>query len=171
LKTPTKKTTNRATEFSNDLKRFLDEHKIFNKKHNLSWERNGMSNEEKVGTVDVVGYTGKTPRIIIEAELLREDPASNVVKVWNWAARSKKKPKNILMIQAFSKAYRSRKNRAKQLAKFVGKRMHADVSAIEYIPITIPYNPRPGGKVGAGRRRFHARHLGSKVIQIIRRYE
>ncbi len=166
-----KKTTNRATEFSKDLVRFLNEHAPFNEKHDLSWRRNGMSNEEKVGTVDVVGSTVKGPRVIVEAELLREDPASNVTKVWKWASENKKKPKKILMIQAFSKAYKVRKNRAKLFAIFVGERMHADVSGITYIPLNIPYNPRPGGKIGAGRRRFHARNLGSRVMQIFRSNE
>jgi hypothetical protein len=171
MTTPNKKTTNRATEFSSDLVRFLNEHSIFNARHDSSWKKNGMSNEENVGTVDVVGSTGKGTRIVVEAELLREDPASNVTKVWKWAAENKRKSEKILMIQAFSKAYKGRKNRAKLFAIFIGKKMHADVPGITYIPVEIPYNPRPGGKIGAGRRRFHARNLGRRVIQIFRSYK
>jgi len=108
---------------------------------------------------------------VVEAELLREDPASNVIKVWKWATENQNRPRKILMIQAFSKAYKTRKNRAKQLATFIGKRMDSDVSGITYVGIDFPYNPRPGGKIGAGRRRFHAHKLARRVMRLFRSYE
>jgi hypothetical protein len=167
----TKIKTNRATEFSKDLVRFLNEHPRFNERHGLTWVRNGMSNEVRLGTVDVVGSTSRGIRVVIEAELLREDPASNVTKLWKWFVENKKRQKKILMIQAFSKVYRGRKYRAKELATFIGERMQKEISGIRYVSKNFSYNPRPGGKRGAGRRRFHARKLGMSVMQIYSKYK
>jgi hypothetical protein len=57
----------------------LNEDATFSTERDLSSERNEMSNEEIVGTVDVVGSIGNSPQIVIEAPLVREDPASNVI--------------------------------------------------------------------------------------------
>ena len=162
--------TNRATEFSKDLVRFLNEHQRFNERYGLTWRRNGMHSEKHVGSVDVVGSTSSGVRIVIEAELLRDDPATNVTKLWKWFAETKNRPKKVLMVQAFSKIYGNRKRRAKELAQFVGERMEKEVRGIRYVSPSLAYNPRPGGKRGAGRRRFHARKLGATVMQLIRKY-
>jgi hypothetical protein len=92
-----------------------------------------MSNEVRLGTVDVVGKTSRGVRIVIEAELLREDPASNVTKLWKWFVENKKRPKKILMIHAFSKVYKGRKYRAKELARFIGERMQKEMPGIHYV--------------------------------------
>jgi hypothetical protein len=171
-KVTTKIKSNRATAFSQNLVDFLNEHGRFNKKHGLSWTKNGMSNEVRLGTVDVVGETSPgVPRILIEAELLREDPASNVTKLWKWFVENKKRPKKILVIHAFSKVYKGRKYRAKELARFIGERMQKEMPGIRYVAKNIRYNPRPGGILGAGRRRFHARRLGATVMQMYRKFK
>lgn len=160
--------TNRATEFSKDLVRFLNRHPRFNEKYGLSWERNWFSNEEKFGSVDVVGESRGKPRIFIEAELLRDHPASNMVKLWDWA--TKKAPGKILIVQAFSKAYRGKKRRVRALSEFIGKKMAKEIRGIRYIAVNMKYNPRPGGKKGAGRRRHHAHELGARVQRLCRLY-
>jgi hypothetical protein len=160
--------TNRATAFSKDLVRFLNKQNVFNDQHRISWHRNWFSNDEKCGSVDVVAVTRKTnkPRVFIEAELLREYPASNIVKLWHWGKQ--KHPGNVLIIQAFSKAYRVKKRTVRELSEFIGKEMQRSIKGMHYLSEPMKYNPRPGGKVGAGRRRFHAHKLGWRVLTLCR---
>ena len=159
------KSTNRATEFSKDLLNALKSHRDFTKRVGVdNWEKN-WALPKHGETVDVVGLRDKRPVILIEVELLREDPASNVVKIWKWA-KDKKVSGAFVLIHAFSKMYRRSKKERKERAQFLGERMVKELPNAEYLPINFRYKPRPGGKVGAGRRRHHAYRL---AIQIARR--
>ncbi len=164
----TGKSTDRATEFSKDLRRCLqDSHGAFNRalgdlKWHVNWKPRGISRE----SVDVVGVNGRGREVIlIEAELLREDPASNVVKIWKWATEGKLR-KHILFVQSFSKAYLNKKRERRARASFVAKRMVKELPSILYKEVRLNYNPRPGGKVGAGRRRHHSQNLAASVVRL-----
>ncbi len=158
-----KKGTNRATAFSNDLRNALGDHPHLKQQTGVTkWKKN-WSVKGLGQTVDVVGL-GKndTPRVLIEVELLREDPSSNVAKIWSWGISNRSK---FVLIQAFSKAYQTRKVERKKLAKFIGDRMEKELRNVTYIPLDLRYNPRPGGKVGAGRRCYHAKQLAKRLVK------
>ncbi len=159
-----KKATNRATAFSNDLRRILrhDHPRLTKKLGVIEWRKN-WSVKGLGQTVDVVGLKKDgRPAVLIEVELLREDPASNVAKIWKWAAGSNQS--KFVLVQAFSRAYRTRKQERKKLARFLGKRMAKELSNATYIPLNLRYNPRPGGKVGAGARCRQAKLLAKRLV-------
>jgi hypothetical protein len=54
--------------------------------------------------VDVAGLKGKSPRVLVEVELKKDNPVENVVKIWRWA-NGEKNRKHILFIHAFSALY------------------------------------------------------------------
>src|ERR1700756_3195618 len=122
------------------------------------------------------------PRVLIEVELKKDNPVENVVKIWRWARNEKKKPR-ILFLQAFSAHYvkstkRPNAPKKKQYYRsiFIGERMMADRSSglhIDYKTIEMKYAPRLGRngvriKEGAGRMRFAAHKLASKVVKLVR---
>lgn len=160
------RSTNRATAFSNDLQRSLNKHNkaLGNKLGILCWHMNWPI--PRLGqTIDVVGLrkdNDPSPLVLIEVELLREDPSSNVAKIWKWATGTGSRSKFVL-IQAFSKAYRKKKYERRMLAEFLGERMANELRHATYVPLDLDYNPRPGGKVGAGRRCYHAKLLAQNL--------
>ena len=162
--------SNRATEFSKDLKRKLDSFSVFNKRAGIEewikdWKPNGISH----GGVDAAGIrkaAGKEiPVILVEAELRRDDPPANILKIWKWA-REGKMERGFILLQAFSKAYDNQKKEQKDRAKFLAERMEKDLTKSKYRSIRIEYRPKAGGKVGAGRRRHHAQNLASSVVRM-----
>jgi len=162
--------SNRATEFSKDLKRKLDSCSAFNKRAGIKewikdWKPAGISH----GGVDVAGIRQigrrEIPVILVEAELRRDDPPANVLKIWKWA-REGKMDENFVLLQAFSKAYDEQKKEQKDRAKFLAGRMVKDLKRSKYRSIRIEYRPKAGAKVGAGRRRHHAQNLAARVVQI-----
>jgi hypothetical protein len=157
--------SNRATEFSKDLLRALTGHKkrLRKKFGGLVWRKNWPIRGGE--TIDVVGLSQDGPVVLIEAELLREDPSSNVIKIWKWAHETGLK-RRVLFVQSFTKPYRGRKRERLNRARFVAARMNGEFPNISYKAVRLAYNPRPGGKVGAGRRRHQARNLGFSVIRL-----
>jgi len=170
VKKQKKKSTNRATRFSQDLVDALTKHKRFDRRFGkLSWKKNWPLRKTGGETVDAVGLDAKKrPVVLIEAELLREDPASNVLKIWKWAYETNF-TRPCLFIQSFTKPYRGKKKERRKRTAFLAERMHRDFRNIRYIPIALGYNPRPGGKVGAGRRHHHAKNLALSVIRLWRK--
>jgi hypothetical protein len=130
--------------------------------------------------VDVGGepVSGKHRRVVlVEAELRREDPASNILKVWTYLLdrQSKRRfPRGVLLIQGFSKVYRSKKHHNKglkykaavELGKLIRKGFH---QRLKYIPVEIDYSPRAGSNEGDGARRNAAKRFGRQVAAIFRR--
>lgn len=162
--------SNRATEFSKDLIRELKKKHAFNKLHGIEeWRKDWKPEGIPHGGVDAVGIrkVGKAeiPIVLVEAELRRDDPPANILKIWMWARR-KKIRRNPVLLQAFSKAYDKDKKEQKDRAIFLGERMKEDLKESAYRPIRLGYNPRSGGKVGAGRRRHHAHNLAASVVRI-----
>jgi hypothetical protein len=152
--------TNRATAFSvdlcNELNRLSDVQK---------WEKNWKLGNSGYGTVDVAWPGGDgTPVVLVEAELRRKNPVSNVVKVWMWATKGKLNGR-FLLVQAFSSHYKD-STADKARAKFVGKRMQTELgSRARYVAINFQYGPRKGGKVGAGCRQGHAKLLAKRILR------
>jgi hypothetical protein len=156
--------SNRATEFSKDLHAALrgSKNKLRKKFGGVEWRKNWAIHGGE--TVDVVGLDQGQPVVLIEAELLREDPSSNVIKIWKWAHEEKLK-RPVLFVQSFTKPYRGRKKERFNRARFVAARMNKEFPNITYKAVRLGYNPRPGGKRGAGRRAHHARNLAYTVIR------
>jgi hypothetical protein len=166
-----RKSTNRATEFSKDLARSLKKHVRFDRKFaGLVWEKNWHPRLNSTETVDVAGLDkNRDPVVLIEAELLREDPASNVVKIWKWAHETDFRGQ-CLFIHSFAKAYRGKKREARKRTAFLAKRMEEEFPNIRYVGVGLGYNPRPRGKVGAGRRHHHAKNLALSVVRMWRKH-
>ena len=164
--------SNRATEFSKDLIRELKKKYAFNKKTGIDeWKKDWKPKGVSHGGVDVAGIRKMkdkdVPIILIEAELRRDDPPANILKIWMWA-REKRIPRNPLLLQAFSKAYDDDKKEQKYRAIFLGRRMRKDLRESMYRAVRLGYRPRAGGKVGAGRRHHHAQNLAASVVRICR---
>lgn len=123
-----------------------------------TWEAGWVADERS--RVDVAGLNGKIPRVLVEVELKKDNPVENVVKIWRWAARSKKR-KTIVFFHAFSALYhrpaaKSAPPKTKQYerAVFVGQRMRQErkTLGIEYRDLAIftttrkkqpiPFTPR-----------------------------
>jgi hypothetical protein len=168
------KSTNRATAFSRRLRDELNKEHAFNKRIGVTqWIKNKGFGEKHRETVDVVGL-GKDGSLLllIEVELLREDPASNVVKIWKWI-KDRIVPKNVVMIQAFSRAYYKkphsdrRKSERRERAEFLGKRMMKEFPRVQYKAIPFGYSPRPRSKKGGGARDKRAKEL-AHLIRVTR---
>jgi len=133
--------------------------------------------------VDVAGLSkNKTPRVLVEVELKKDNPVENVVKIWRWA-KNEKKTNRMLFLQAFSAHYvqgtgrqhRVTKRKQYERSVFVGERMMADRTSglhIDYRPIPMTYAPRLGRngvriKEGAGRMQLAAQKLGEQIARMI----
>jgi len=154
--------SNRATKFSEDLRNALARKERLGRRVAVDTWRNNWRVPGTRETVDVVGLQGPTPKILIEVELRREDPASNVIKIWKWI-KDGLLSKRIILFQAFSKVYKGAKEPRKARALFVGEKMKADYPHVRYVPKDFGYSPEAGGKVGGGARRKRAQQL-AKII-------
>ncbi len=150
---------NRTNEFAKDLCRELNRHK----RNKLEWKPAGPAGiNAGHESVDATGYRGgKTPYALIEVELRRDAPVSNVVKVWNWIANRRFR-KRVIVVQAFSARY-SKSNTRRKNAIFIGEQMET-AGVAKYVAIDFKYKPRKYGKVGAGRRRLHATRLARRIL-------
>jgi hypothetical protein len=108
----------------------------------------------------------KGPLLLIEVELRRGDPASNVLKIWLWKCK-KKFRSNFILFQAFSRYYDRKNHTLINRAMFLGERMEKDAEGIKakYIPIKIHYLPGKSAKSGGGARRHRARYLAGRILR------
>jgi hypothetical protein len=128
-----------------------------------------------VGGEPVSGKQG--PVVLVEAELRREDPASNILKVWTYLLDDQSKrrfPQGVLLIQGFSRVYRSKKHHNKGLkykaAKILGALIQKNSNQrLKYTPVKIDYSSRAGSNEGNGARRNAAKRFGRQVAAIFRR--
>jgi hypothetical protein len=164
-----------ATNFDKHMKRALEK-----SAPKLTWKIGWSPNGQR-WKVDLVGLQGKHPMVLIEAELKKDDPAANVIKIWRWA-REQKNSKWILFVQGFSKLYWQKKLRLRQRAEFVGERMAEARLHIDYKPRKITYRNKSGrlvhyapktgkgfqAKKGAGRLAQAAQGLAREVTRLIR---
>lgn len=117
--------------------------------------------------VDVAGLPKRTTGkcILVEIELRRKNPVSNVVKIWRWheAHRFRSKP---ILFQAFSGFYGAHDTHRKN-AEFIGNKME-NLCGISYYALDFKYKPREYGKVGAGARRKHAIRLAKRISRMLK---
>jgi hypothetical protein len=162
-----------AANFDKHMKKALDK-----SVHKLTW-KTGWRTEGLPWRVDLAGLEGGengVPRVLIEAELRKDDAAANVIKIWAWAA-TEKNTQRILFVHGFSKHYWKKKIRVRKGAEFVGEGMAQAGLRIEYRPIKIRYRnkngkfifyaPRASAKAGAGRLRQAAQGLAKDVARLI----
>src|SRR5690242_2364105 len=82
------------------------------------WETGGRPLGKGHESVDIVGRKKGGRLILVEVELRKDAPLTNVVKVWRWVAEGKFRTPFIL-VQAFSKYYKSGDTKRSN-AEFVG---------------------------------------------------
>jgi len=165
------KNTNRATAFSAELRRNLA--KLTGCRSVLgvtTWEKNWSVPGAEHDTVDVVGLRGNRPRVLIEVELRRQYPASNVVKIWEWINK-KGSPRDVVLLQAFSKLFKSRKQSHQKRAQFVGGEMVLKFPKVMYQQVPFDYNPLSGGKLGGGARRRWAEKLAGIIVKKLKQVQ
>jgi hypothetical protein len=113
--------------------------------------------------VDVTGYRRNKARVLIEVELRRTAPLSNIVKIWKWIDEGNGLPKKLIVVQAFSKFYRRKLDTRRHNAGFIGSKM-AKLTGARYIPLDFGFRPGKGAKRGGGARQKQARELAKKVL-------
>jgi hypothetical protein len=116
--------------------------------------------------VDLVGHLKRRKLILIEVELRRYAPVVNVIKIWKWMDANSLATKPIV-VQAFSGFYPKGDSR-RASAEFIGSKM-GKAHGVTYVSISFSYKPRKYGRVGAGRRRIHARRLARTISRKLRR--
>src|SRR5713226_2791922 len=163
----------RSSNFCSDLCEALQQ-RIDSHKWSAEWKPLGGSRE----SVDVAGLPNEDATnnrvILVEIELRREDPASNIIKIWEWFHKGKL-PKAIVFFQGFSKVYYSPKHPAKikkgKNAQFVGDMLNKMSRGIRYFPGRFEYLPYKGAKQGGGARRRAAKRLAKKIAVLWRKVE
>lgn len=109
------------------------------------WETNWPA--DKRSRVDVAGLKHRIPDVLVEIELKKDNPVENVVKIWRWASKERRR-KGILFIHAFSGHYKRSKVKQYERAVFIGERMAKDPQLrIEYKPLWIHSTTRRGQKI------------------------
>jgi hypothetical protein len=150
----------KAKAFGYEVKEWLAARTRFGKK--LKWSCEHRLAQTGRDYVDVVGrFDSQTfPRVLIEIELHREDPVSNVVKIWKWAEDNS--VARTIFFHAFSHLYSGSKSERKRRAIFLGKMLTKETKVV-YVPLSLRYSPRPKGIYGAGRRTKAARSLARRI--------
>jgi hypothetical protein len=151
----------KAKAFAHEVSEWLNARTRFGK--SLKWSCEHRLAKTGRDYIDVVGKfdSRNYPSILVEIELHREDPVSNVVKIWKWADDNS--PGRIVFFQAFSHLYSKAKAEKKQRAIFLGRMLKKEVN-INYVPLSLKYSPRAKGRFGAGRRTVAARRLARRVM-------
>jgi len=161
-----------ASRFEHDLCRFLND-----RVETYSWRSQFHIGGPTRECVDVGGTPkmrkrSRTGPILIEIELRREDPVGNILKVWTRELKGAY-PKGLILIQGFSKVYRSPKYSNRRIKGAVavrfGKMLEGSTKGkFCYIPVKIPYHPRAGSNEGNGARRDAAFWFANKIATRLR---
>jgi hypothetical protein len=156
----------KANAFSDEVCSWLSNRSRFGQ--NVAWHANHRLDSQGRDFVDVVGILkgAEHPKILIEIELHREDPVSNVTKIFKWA--KSRHQTGLVVFHAFSKLYKTRKTERRKRAIFLGRMFEKDRKC-QYIPLNLKYSPRAGGRYGAGRRTHAAELLGRRIMERILR--
>ena len=155
--------SNAATEFSEYLAKVLNGKRLTGID---KWKKNWAGNKGE--TADVAGLSArKNARVLIEVERLREDPASNVVKIWDWLEKGLV-PRDVTFVHAFSNAYSGRKKTGKDRAEFVATRLRREFKRATYQQIDLAWNPRSGAHGIGGAARRHADRLANSIVGLLR---
>ena len=98
--------------------------------------------------------------VYIEIELRRDEPLTNVVKLWR-AIEEDSHTNKVTLVHAFSGHYPAN-NTHRLNAEFIGK--HMEVSCgVKYVPLSFPFRPRKGTKGTWDYRRRAAISLASDI--------
>lgn len=163
-----------AARFDQDLRKKLTE-----SDSGYTWQRQYRLPGHNREAVDLAGTPNRKSReariVLIESELRREDPASNVLKIWE-RVRQGKFSNGVIFIQGFSKVYCSAKYPTRRIrcktAKELGKVIERITRGrVRYIPMNIPYFPRAGSNEGNGARREGARRFGTIIKRQLSRHK
>ncbi len=152
----------KANAFSDEVCKWLNARTRFG--NNVRWSANYRLDPSGRDYVDCAGLskTRKKPLILIEIELHREDPVSNVVKIFKWA--QDRRQQNLIMFHAFSRLYRLRKAERKNRALWLGQ-IFEKQCASRYVPLNLKFSPRPGGRFGGGARKKAAELLARRIME------
>lgn len=151
----------RSKEFVRDLQRRLTESSA-NRRYDWKDGREWKPEKGERQAVDLFGQPLKGgPVLLIEVELRRGDPSSNVLKIWIWKLHK---------VQAFSRYYNRKNYTLIKRARFLGKRMEKDKEGAKakYVPIKFNYRPGKSAKAGGGARRHRARYLAGRILREMR---
>lgn len=126
------------------------------------WKSGGKPIGRGHESVDIVGRPKKKGArwVLVEVELRKDAPLTNVVKIWRWIANKEFKDRFVL-IQAFSRYYKKGDTKRSN-AEFVGNRMQK-ATGNTYLSVPFHYNPYRHGKQGGGARRHQAFLLADKI--------
>jgi len=162
-----------ASRFNRDLCTYLDR-----RVPSYKWKPEYRIDKSTREAVDVGGqrqFEKKlgNPPVLIEAELKREDPAGNILKIWSRLMEGDYRS-GVILVQGFSQVYRSSKYHNRRLKASVAKKLGALLQAstrgkLRYIPIDMPYHPRAGRTDGNGARLKAARRFGEEIARIVRK--
>jgi len=156
-----KKKSNPATELSNFLCKLLNTAGLHGiTKWEAPWHPQGTRD-----SVDVAGSDGSGLRMLIEVERLRENPVSNVVKVWQWLSGGSV-PKDVVLIHAFSKSFEESKAPRKERASFVGLRMIREFPTASYLQLPLNVSPKSGAKGIGGASKDHVKELVEEIRKV-----
>jgi hypothetical protein len=161
-----------SSRFEHDLCRYLND-----KVDSYSWKPQfhiGGPTREKVdvgGIPKQKGSNGGRP-ILVEVELRREDPVGNILKVWTRELKGGY-PKGIILVQGFSRVYRTPKYSNHRIKGAVAIRFGRMIEESTkknsyYVPIRIPYHPHAGSNEGNGARRDAALWFGKRIAARLR---
>ena len=135
-------------------------------KGDYKWEPGGHPLGKGHESIDIVGSRKGRKLVLVEVELRKDAPLTNVVKVWRWIVEEEFTTPFVL-VQAFSKYYKKGDTKRAN-AKFVGNRMQK-ATKNKYLSLSFEYNPYRHGTQGAGCRRHHARLLADKVRRMLKK--
>lgn len=102
--------------------------------------------------------------VYVEVELRRDEPLTNVVKIWR-AIEQDSHTNEVILVQAFSGHYRA-DNTHRLNAEFIGKHMEASCGA-RYVPLSFPFRPSKGATVVGDYRRRAAASLASGILEAL----
>ena len=157
----------RANNFARELVKSLQA-----RKSNYSWEIAKPMGDYRE-CVDAVGEARKR-LILVEVELRRYGPVTNIVKIWKWLDKDSKPfaGKKITVIQAFSSFYgREGRPFLRENSEFLGRQLQAQFKdRVRYVAIPFDYNPykkraNVSAAQGGGAMRSAARKLANKIAR------
>jgi len=154
---------NRTDAFANDFCKKLND----SRSAQYTWVAGGRPIGRGHESVDIVGWPKRRGArlVLVEVELRKDAPLTNVVKIWRWVA-DKEFRRRFVLIQAFSRYYKEGDTKRKN-AEFIGRCLEK-ATGNTYVSVSFGYNPYRHGKQGAGRRQRHARLLASKIRRNLR---
>jgi hypothetical protein len=116
--------------------------------------------------VDVCGrLAGRL--VFIEVELRRDEPLTNVTKLWR-AIEENKQTNKIILVHTFSGHYPAN-NSHRINAEFIGRHME-QLCGATYIPIYFAFRPKKGATVLGDYRRRAAMSLASSIFNSLKQF-